>query len=152
MKPGGEEIYAGPLGYHSSELIKYFEGIQGISKIKDGYNPATWMLEVTTTSQEQVLGVDFSDLYKKSELYQRNKALIKELSQPAPGSSDLYFPTKYSQPPFTQCMACLWKQNLSYWRNPPYNAVRVIFSTVTAFFSAPCSGTLGAKRSGHGTC
>jgi len=70
MKPGGEEIYAGPLGYHSSELIKYFEGIQGISKIKDGYNPATWMLEVTTTSQEQVLGVDFSDLYKKSELYQ----------------------------------------------------------------------------------
>ena len=46
------------------------QGIQGISKIKDGYNPATWMLEVTTTSQEQVLGVDFSDLYKKSELYQ----------------------------------------------------------------------------------
>jgi hypothetical protein len=28
------------------------------------------MLEVTTVSQEQTLGVDFSDLYKKSELYQ----------------------------------------------------------------------------------
>ena len=28
------------------------------------------MLEVTTVSQEQRLGVDFSDLYKKSELYQ----------------------------------------------------------------------------------
>jgi len=25
MKRGGEEIYAGPLGHHSSELIKYFE-------------------------------------------------------------------------------------------------------------------------------
>jgi hypothetical protein len=25
MKRGGEEIYVGPLGHHSSELIKYFE-------------------------------------------------------------------------------------------------------------------------------
>jgi hypothetical protein len=25
LKHGGEEIYAGPLGHHSSELIKYFE-------------------------------------------------------------------------------------------------------------------------------
>ncbi|TVU11000.1 hypothetical protein EJB05_44558 [Eragrostis curvula] len=70
LKRGGEEIYAGPIGHHSSELIKYFEGIQGIRKIKDGYNPATWMLEVTTVSQEQMLGVDFSDIYKNSELYQ----------------------------------------------------------------------------------
>jgi ABC-type multidrug transport system ATPase subunit len=70
LKRGGEEIYAGPLGHNSSDLIKYFEGIQGVSKIKEGYNPATWMLEVTTVSQEQILGVDFSDIYKKSELYQ----------------------------------------------------------------------------------
>lgn len=47
-----------------------FQGIQGVSKIKDGYNPATWMLEVTTVSQEQILGVDFSEIYKNSELYQ----------------------------------------------------------------------------------
>jgi len=46
------------------------QGIQGVSKIKDGYNPATWMLEVTATSQEQIVGADFSDIYKKSELYQ----------------------------------------------------------------------------------
>jgi len=55
------------------EKIMWFhiiQAIQGVSKIKDGYNPATWMLEVTTTSQEQILGFDFSDMYKKSELYQ----------------------------------------------------------------------------------
>jgi hypothetical protein len=46
------------------------QAIEGVSKIKDGYNPATWMLEVTTVSQEHILGVDFSDIYKKSELYQ----------------------------------------------------------------------------------
>jgi hypothetical protein len=51
-------------------MLHIVQGIQGVRKIKDGYNPATWMLEVTTVSQEQILGVDFSDLYKKSELYQ----------------------------------------------------------------------------------
>nr|CAB3473545.1 unnamed protein product [Digitaria exilis] len=145
MKRGGEEVYAGPLGHHSSELIKYFEGINGVSKIKDGYNPATWMLEVTTVSQEQILCVDFSEIYKKSELYQRNRALIKELSQPAPGSSDLYFPSKYAQSSITQCMACLWKQNLSYWRNPPYNTVRFFFTTIIALLLGTIFWDLGGK-------
>ncbi|CAD6230889.1 unnamed protein product [Miscanthus lutarioriparius] len=147
MKRGGEEIYAGPLGHLSSDLIKYFEGIQGVSKIKDGYNPATWMLEVTATSQEQIVGADFSDIYKKSELYQRNKALIKELSQPAPGSSDLHFPSKYAQSSITQCVACLWKQNLSYWRNPPYNTVRFFFTTIIALLLGTIFWDLGGKVS-----
>uniref|UniRef100_A0A0A9GCX2 Uncharacterized protein n=1 Tax=Arundo donax TaxID=35708 RepID=A0A0A9GCX2_ARUDO len=31
------------------------------------------MLEVTTVSQEFMIGVDFSDVYKNYELYRRNK-------------------------------------------------------------------------------
>ncbi|KAL5222689.1 hypothetical protein ABZP36_027402 [Zizania latifolia] len=75
----------------------------------------------------------------------RNKALIKELSQPAPDSSDLYFPTQYSQSSFTQCMACLWKQNLSYWRNPPYNTVRFFFTTIIALLFGTIFWDLGGK-------
>ena len=45
------------------------KGIQGVSKIEDGYNPATWMLEVTSAAQEITLGVDFAEVYKNSELY-----------------------------------------------------------------------------------
>nr|CAD1823988.1 unnamed protein product [Ananas comosus var. bracteatus] len=146
MKRGGEEIYVGPLGHHSSHLIKYFEGIEGVSKIKDGYNPATWMLEVTTPAQEEILGVNFGEIYKNSELYQRNRSLIKELSTPQSGSSDLYFPTQYSQSFLTQCMACLWKQNLSYWRNPPHNAVRFFFTTATALLFGTIFWDLGTKR------
>ena len=96
MKRGGEEIYVGPLGHNSCHLINYFEvriqnvtiytiqlnsttdhftncvlqGINGVSKIKDGYNPATWMLEVSSQAQEDILGVNFSEIYKNSELYQ----------------------------------------------------------------------------------
>ena len=45
------------------------KGIQGVRTISDGYNPATWMLEVTTSAKEIELGMDFAEVYKNSELY-----------------------------------------------------------------------------------
>ncbi|GMP94686.1 hypothetical protein CsSME_00044052 [Camellia sinensis var. sinensis] len=146
LKRGGEEIYVGPLGRHSSHLITYFEGINGISKIKDGYNPATWMLEVTSPAQESTLGINFAEVYRNSELYRRNKDLIKDYSVPAPGWKELQFPTKYSQTFYTQCMACLWKQHWSYWRNPSYNAVRLMFTTFIALMFGTIFWDLGSKR------
>ncbi|KAI4350302.1 hypothetical protein L6164_004770 [Bauhinia variegata] len=145
MKRGGQEIYVGPLGHHSSHLISYFEGIQGVSKIKDGYNPATWMLEVTTPGKEIELMIDFAEVYKNSELYRRNKALIKELSTPASGSKVLNFPSQYSQPFFIQCMACLWKLHWSYWRNPHYTAIRFLFSTSLSVLFGTMFWNLGSK-------
>lgn len=38
-------------------------------KIKDGYNPATWMLEVSSAAVEAQLGVDFADIYMNSDAY-----------------------------------------------------------------------------------
>ncbi|PPS17338.1 hypothetical protein GOBAR_AA03233 [Gossypium barbadense] len=122
------------------------EEINGIPKIKDGYNPATWMLEVTSAPQEEAIGVNFTNIYKNSELYRRNKALVKELSNPAPGSKDLYFQTRYSQSLLTQCIACLWKQYWSYWRNPPYTAVRFLFTTFIALMFGTIFWDLGSKR------
>nr|BAR94045.1 PDR-type ACB transporter [Nicotiana benthamiana] len=145
MKRGGQEIYVGPLGRRSCHLIKYFESMSGISKIQDGYNPATWMLEVTTSAQEMILGVDFTDLYKRSDLYRRNKVLISELSVPRPGTKDLYFDSQYSQPFWTQCMACLWKQHWSYWRNPAYTAVRFLFTVFVALAMGTMFWDLGTK-------
>nr|XP_023908151.1 pleiotropic drug resistance protein 1-like isoform X2 [Quercus suber] len=145
MKRGGQEIYVGPLGHHSSHLIKYFESIEGIRKIKDGYNPATWMLEVTSSAEEITLGVDFTNVYRNSDLYRRNKALIQELSKPAPNKKELYFPTQYAQSFFTQCMACLWKQHWSYWRNPPYTAVRFLFTVFIALIFGTMFWDLGSK-------
>ncbi|KAH0704878.1 hypothetical protein KY290_012000 [Solanum tuberosum] len=145
MKRGGKEIYVGPLGHHSCHLIRYFESIPGVSKIHDGYNPATWMLEVTNSAQETMLGVDFTDLYKKSDLYRRNKTLISELNVPRPGTKDLHFDNQYSQPFWTQCMACLWKQHWSYWRNPAYTAVRYIFTIFIALAIGTMFWDLGSK-------
>ncbi|KAM2893130.1 hypothetical protein FF1_008519 [Malus domestica] len=130
MKRGGQVIYGGPLGRHSHKLVEHFEAIHGVTKIKDGCNPATWMLEVTAPAVETQLDVDFADIYTNSLLYKRNQELIKELSTPAPGSKDLYFPTKYSQPFSIQCKACFWKMYWSYWRNSQYNAIRFFITIV----------------------
>ncbi|XP_072993189.1 ABC transporter G family member 38-like [Typha latifolia] len=132
MKRGGQVIYSGPLGQNSRRVVEYFEAIPGIPRIKDKYNPATWMLEVSSVSTEIRLRIDFAEQYKSSTLYQRNKALVKQLSKPLPGTSDIYFPSQYSQTTFGQFKFCLWKQWWTYWRSPDYNLVRFSFALVTA--------------------
>ncbi|KAF5938926.1 hypothetical protein HYC85_023185 [Camellia sinensis] len=66
MKRGGKLIYAGPLGTQSSKLIQFFEAVQGVPKIRYGYNPATWILEISSPAEETRLGVDFAEVYQKS--------------------------------------------------------------------------------------
>ncbi|KAJ7522660.1 hypothetical protein O6H91_18G021400 [Diphasiastrum complanatum] len=146
MKRGGRVTYAGPLGTKSYKLVEYFEAVEGVPKIKEDYNPATWMLEVSTAGAEAQLGVDFADLYANSELYQRNQALIAELSVPAPGSKDLYFATKFSQPFLQQSLACLWKQHCSYWRNPHYCVVRMFFTLICSLIFGTIFWDRGSKR------
>ncbi|GLJ30759.1 hypothetical protein SUGI_0609870 [Cryptomeria japonica] len=146
MKRGGQVIYAGPLGRNSHKLIEYFEAVGGVPPIKDGYNPATWVLEVTSTSVEENLGVDFANIYRQSSLYELNQTLIKELSTPALDSKDLYFQTRYARSFTVQCVACLWKQCMSYWRNPHYVVVRFFFSTVVALIFGTIFWDLGKKR------
>ena len=77
--------------------------------------------------------------------FRRNKGLVKELSTPAPGSKDLYFPSQYSTSLLTQCMACLWKQHWSYWRNPLYTAIRFLYSTSVAVVIGSMFWNLGSK-------
>ncbi|OAY26651.1 ABC transporter G family member 32 [Manihot esculenta] len=146
MKRGGQLIYAGPLGARSCDLIKYFEAVEGVKKIKSGYNPAAWMLEVTSSSEENRLGVDFAEIYRRSNLFQRNKELVESLSRPSSNAKELNFPTKYSRSFLEQFLACLWKQKLSYWRNPQYTAVRFFYTVVISLMLGTICWKFGSKR------
>ncbi|XP_010273227.1 PREDICTED: ABC transporter G family member 39-like [Nelumbo nucifera] len=145
IKQGGQVIYAGPLGKQSQELINYFEEIDGVPKIPPGYNPATWMLEVTSIPSENHLGVDFAEIYLNSTLYEKTKSIIEELKKPVPGSNDLHFKTRFSQSLWVQAKACLWKQHWSYWRNPQYNAVRFFFTLIGAILLGSLFWNMGSK-------
>ena len=45
------------------------QGIEGVEDIKDGYNPATWALEVTNQTSERRIGRDFADVYESSDVF-----------------------------------------------------------------------------------
>ncbi|KAJ0099899.1 hypothetical protein Patl1_19827 [Pistacia atlantica] len=132
VKRGGQIMYSGELGQHSSKLIEYFEGISGVPKIKENYNPARWMLEVTNLSMEAQLGLDFAHLYKESHLCRESTELVRELSLPTHDSKQLHISTRFSQNGWEQFKACLWKQRLTCWRCPNYNLVRLAFVTVSS--------------------
>lgn len=46
------------------------QAVPGVPKIEDGYNPATWMLDVTAPAVEAQMGVDFAEIYANSSIYQ----------------------------------------------------------------------------------
>ncbi|KAE9446714.1 hypothetical protein C3L33_21400, partial [Rhododendron williamsianum] len=116
----------------SIDIFEAFdEDVPGVQKIRDNYNPATWILEVTSTTAEAELGIDFAQVYKNSLLYQNNKALVITLSAP-PDSKELHFTTRFSQNGWGQFKSCLWKQHLSYWRSPSYNLMRSMYLVIAS--------------------
>ena len=48
--------------------MHWVQGVEGVPRIEEGLNPATWMLEVTTPGMEDKLGVSFAEYYSHSEL------------------------------------------------------------------------------------
>ncbi|XP_061980777.1 ABC transporter G family member 31 [Populus nigra] len=146
MKRGGRVIYGGKLGVHSKIMIDYFQGIKGVPPCPDGYNPATWMLEVTTPTVEERVGEDFAELYRKSSQYREVEASILHLSSPPAGSEPLKFESTYARDALSQFYICLWKQNLVYWRSPQYNGVRLCFTVIAALILGSVFWNIGSKR------
>lgn len=53
----------------SGFFLIVLQGISGIPPIPSGYNPATWVLEVTTPATEERIDADFAEIYKNSEQF-----------------------------------------------------------------------------------
>jgi ABC-2 type transporter len=75
-----------------------------------------------------------------------NKEMVENSSKPAGDSKELAFPTKFAQSFFNQYVACLWKQNLSYWRNPEYTAVRFFYTVVISLMFGTICWKFGSRR------
>ncbi|KAF3772622.1 ABC transporter G family member 41 [Nymphaea thermarum] len=120
-------------------------GIVDVPKIKDNYNPTTWMLEVTTISIERQLNIVFAQLYMGVISLSEKQRSIKQLSTPSLGSKDLSFQTVFPQNDWGQFKVCLWKQYLLYQRNPSYNLSRIAFVLITSFLFAALYWKHGQK-------
>ncbi|KAJ6851228.1 ABC transporter G family member 45-like isoform X4 [Iris pallida] len=144
MEKGGQLIYSGPLGPLSCSMIQYFEAVPGCLKIKNGQNPAAWVLDITSTTMEHNLCLDYADIFRTSNLYRESMGLVEELSKIS-DQDDLYFPSRYEQNFKSQYAACLWKQHKSYWKNPEHNVVRFITTIMVSLLFGLVFWQLGSK-------
>ncbi|ETI51405.1 hypothetical protein F443_05232 [Phytophthora nicotianae P1569] len=134
LKRGGETVFAGELGKNASEMIVYFESIDGVAKLEDNYNPATWMLEVIGAGVGNSNGdrTDFVKIFQSSkhfELLQSN--LDREgVSHPSPLMPPLEYSDKRAATELTQARFLIQRFFRMYWRTASYNLTRFFLALI----------------------
>jgi len=68
------ELYAVMQGVPKVGILTFvdlifLQAIPGVPKITEGYNPATWVLEVSSPLSEARLNMNFAEIYANSVLY-----------------------------------------------------------------------------------
>lgn len=98
------------------------QGISGVPKLPPGYNPATWMLEVSGGGAKMhidAVDVDFAAQYHASalcaEAEQRVDAVVAER---AAATAPLALATRYAVPFAQQTKMVVWKEAIVYWFAP----------------------------------
>ncbi|KAK2076776.1 hypothetical protein QBZ16_005002 [Prototheca wickerhamii] len=122
LQRGGQLTYFGPLGKQSCELVKYLESQPGVEPLRPGYNPATWMLEVTGGSMSTTFrdaGQNFPELYAASALKKQNDERAEALvAKGAAEHEPLSFATRYAASKNTQRKWLIRKFYKLYWYTP----------------------------------
>ncbi|KAG7379925.1 hypothetical protein PHYBOEH_011707 [Phytophthora boehmeriae] len=134
LKRGGETVFAGELGKDASEMIAYFESIDGVQKLEDNYNPATWMLEVIGAGVGNSNGdkTDFVQVFKSSPHFDHLQANLNRegVSHPSPSLPALEFDDKRAATEMTQARFLMQRFFNMYWRTASYNLTRFSISLV----------------------
>ncbi|GMF58431.1 unnamed protein product [Phytophthora fragariaefolia] len=134
LKRGGEMVYFGKLGEKASELVNYFEAIDGVTKLDSGYNPATWMLEVIRAGVGNLNAdtADFVALFKESEKYRQLQSVMDSegVMRPSQSLSELTFSHKRAASNMTQASFLITRFFNLYWRTASYNLTRIVISVI----------------------
>ncbi|KAL4093021.1 hypothetical protein PRIC1_012010 [Phytophthora ramorum] len=133
LQKGGFTAYFGDLGVDSVKMLEYFASIPGTEEIRPQYNPATYMLEVIGAGIGRDVK-DYSVEYKNSELCAKNRERTLELCE----VSDDF--VRHSTLNYRSIATGFWnqlgqlakKQQLTYWRNPQYNFMRMFLFPIFA--------------------
>ncbi|RLN88947.1 hypothetical protein BBJ28_00016559 [Nothophytophthora sp. Chile5] len=125
-------------------MVEYFESIASVPRITEGYNPATWMLEVIgagVDSQRQAASkdglaahgsqlpdeeVDFVQYFNASASKKLldDKLMEPGLFQPSEHLEPLNYSSKRAASNAIQLRFLLQRFFVTYWRTPSYNLTR----------------------------
>uniref|UniRef100_H3H1R1 ABC transporter domain-containing protein n=1 Tax=Phytophthora ramorum TaxID=164328 RepID=H3H1R1_PHYRM len=134
LKRGGEMVFFGELGSKASELVNYFEAIDGVAKLELGYNPATWMLEVigAGVDNSKADATDFVASFKESDKYVQLQTNLDQegFTRPSPSLPALTFDRKRAASSVTQATFLIKRFFDLYWRTASYNLTRFIISVI----------------------
>ncbi|KAG7401123.1 hypothetical protein PHYBOEH_002681 [Phytophthora boehmeriae] len=134
LKRGGEMVFFGDLGVNASKMVTYFESIEGVTKLEQGYNPATWMLEVIGAGVGNDAGgkTDFVALFKASQLSQQLEENLDRdgITRPLSSVPALAFDKKRAASNSTQAKLLVKRFFDLYWRTASYNLTRFAISVV----------------------
>lgn len=137
LQRGGRTTYFGPLGQESKHLVAYLQAVPGCPEIVPGYNPATWMLEVTggaLSVMAQAVDADWPELFKESALAKENVAKAAELVERDRTTLPVLTVEggEFASSMGTQLRELLKKYMLAYWRTPSYNFTRYMVTVLVA--------------------
>jgi hypothetical protein len=135
LKRGGETVFFGELGDHSTFLINYLESFDATPKIHPGENPATWMLTTigAGSSSSGIPPFDYAGSYARSALRQKCISRIDKICSDATAENKLEFSHEYATSYETQASAVFSRTCTVYFRSPSYNVSRVMVAIVGTF-------------------
>ncbi|KAE9041367.1 ABC transporter G family member 36 [Phytophthora rubi] len=138
LKKGGETIYFGELGDEASAMVDYFQSIPSVPRLKRGYNPATWMLEVIGAGvaergeKQPTEDINFVHVFDRSASKVRLDFKLTEpgLFQPSEQYEPVTYGKKRAARNMTQLRLLLHRFFITYWRTPSYNLTRLGISVL----------------------
>ncbi|KAE9336291.1 ABC transporter G family member 41 [Phytophthora rubi] len=143
LRRGGEMVFFGELVNTAPDhrecghLIDYFEEVPGISRLHEGRNAATWMLEcIGAGAAESVDGQKAShfDFVQHFQQSTECRDLMRELDQPGVGKPatgrvlEVDFKQKRAASSWLQFCSLTHRFFTTYWRSPSYNLTRLVIA------------------------
>ncbi|RHY21908.1 hypothetical protein DYB32_009677, partial [Aphanomyces invadans] len=132
LQTGGLQVYCGPVGLESSDLLGHFESIANVRMHHNVENPATYMLDVMTAHPE----IDFHAIYSTSAQREKTLKAIEAVCQAHDTDAAGRVVVKSSESTTThgggyatsfgtQFWWLLHRMCRKYWRTREYSAGRV---------------------------
>jgi len=130
LQRGGHTVFFGELGEDQGKLINYFQSIDGVEAIPDGYNAATWMLDVIAHPD-----IDFPVRYRNSELKDQTDAELEDDIERLSGNvftpggraaAEKNKETTYVLGYGSQVKLLASRMGAHYWRSPDFSFSRLM--------------------------
>ncbi|KAJ5995548.1 hypothetical protein N7481_002525 [Penicillium waksmanii] len=138
LAKGGRTVYFGKIGENSSILADYFMR-NGGHALKDGENPAEWMLDVIGAAPGSHSDVDWPEAWnssaEKQAVLDHLAELKSSLAEKQPEGNVSTEHREFASSTKDQFLQCLSRLFSQYWRTPSYIWSKIVLSILTALYN-----------------